>query len=238
MPALRSLLVVLPCLWIAGCSNAPGDASASAGSAASASSTGSAVAANGAGSDDGAATAGANGNEAAGGNAASAEATQTLALSPENTKIQFVGTHVPGDPNPRTGVFGKFTGRAEVDSASKSLKSVAVEIETESLSTSIEKLDNHLRSEDFFDVREYPQARFESTRVVPVEGKPGEYTVTGNLTLLKETREITIPATISFDNSLSLKGKVTIDRTQFGMNRLTDRVHKDVEITVEIAEKK
>lgn len=28
-----------------------------------------------------------------------------VALTPENTKIEFVGTHV-GEPNPRTGVFG------------------------------------------------------------------------------------------------------------------------------------
>ena len=33
----------------------------------------------------------------------------TIALTAENTKIQFVGTHVGDDPNPLTGVFTEFT---------------------------------------------------------------------------------------------------------------------------------
>ena len=74
-------------------------------------------------------------------------------LSAENTKIQFVGTHMPPrEPEPRTGVFEDFSGSVEVDVEAQQLKSISVDIKTESLTTPIERLTNHLRSPDFLDV--------------------------------------------------------------------------------------
>ncbi|MEX1095573.1 MAG: YceI family protein [Planctomycetales bacterium] len=215
MPAIRPLLPVLSiplaCLFIAGCSKAPGDGFPAAQAA-------------------GAATARKTDDAAAG-------ESGTVALSPENARIEFIGTHVKGEPNPRRGVFQKFSGTAKVDEAAKSLKAVSVEIQTDSLSTSIEKLDNHLKNEDFFDVREHPTARFESTSIRQAEDKTGEYVVTGNLSLLAATKEISFPAKISFDDGgLKLTGGLTIDRTEFGMERLQDSVHKEVEINVRIGQ--
>ncbi|MEX0717218.1 MAG: YceI family protein [Planctomycetaceae bacterium] len=217
MIPLRSLLPVLLCLWFAGCSKAPG----------------------GAPSGSGTAEAAANEN-GAGVNGAGAEESRTILLTPENAKIRFVGKHMKEDPdpNPRTGAFRKLSGKAEVDEAAKSLEAVSVEFQTDSLSTGIDKLDTHLKNEDFFDVRQYPTAKFESTRITPVEGKEGEYHVVGNLTLLKGTKEVSFPATISFENGFALEGELKIDRTEYGMDRLQDSVRKEVEITVEIAEKK
>jgi len=60
-------------------------------------------------------------------------AASTVALTPENTSIGFVGTHAGGPPNPRVGGFERFTGTAEVDGASKALKSALVEIQTDTL---------------------------------------------------------------------------------------------------------
>jgi polyisoprenoid-binding protein YceI len=138
-------------------------------------------------------------------------------LSPDNTKIQFVGTHSPPKaPDPRTGVFGKFSGKAQVDPATKAVQSVSVEIETASLSTPIDRLTNHLKSPDFFDVRTHPTARFASTKITPGEG--GKATITGNLTLHGVTKEISFPASVQVtDEGLTLKSEFSIDRTQFGM---------------------
>ena len=46
-----------------------------------------------------------------------------VALTPQNTTIQFVGTHTGDEPNPRTGYFTKFTGELAIDEASKTLLS-------------------------------------------------------------------------------------------------------------------
>jgi polyisoprenoid-binding protein YceI len=155
-------------------------------------------------------------------------------LAPENSRIQFVGTHVGDKPDPRTGVFHKFSGKAEVDAAAKALKSVTLEISTESLETPISKLTNHLRSADFFDAREFPTAKFQTTSITPPDAS-GKAQVTGNLTLLKATRELKIPATIRVtDQGLTLHAEFTIDRTEFGMSALQDRVNKEVAMTVTI----
>jgi polyisoprenoid-binding protein YceI len=140
-------------------------------------------------------------------------------LSPDNTKIQFVGTHSPPkQPDPRTGGFAKFKGKAEVDAATKALKAVSVEIETSSLFTEIgDRLTNHLKSPDFFSVREYPKATFESTKIAA--GTGGKATITGKLSLHGVTKEISFPATVEVgEKGLTLTSEFSIDRTQFGMN--------------------
>ena len=158
-------------------------------------------------------------------------------LSPENTKIVFVGTHSGAKPDPRTGGFGKFTGKAEVDADAKTLKTVSIEIETGSLWTQIDMLTNHLKNADFFDVKEHPKAAFQSTKIEAGDAT-GNVTITGNLTLHGATKEISFPATVSVtDAGLTLSSKFTIDRTEFGMTFGEGKVEKEVSLTVVIGEK-
>lgn len=158
-------------------------------------------------------------------------------LTPENTKIGFVGTHAGNKPDPRTGGFAKFSGQAEVDSDGKTLKSVSVEIETGSLWTQMPPLTAHLNSPDFFDTREYPAAKFESTSIA-AGGDGGQLTITGNLTLLAATREVSFPANVTISaEGVTLKAKFDIDRAEFGMDKLVERVEKAVSLTVVIGEK-
>jgi polyisoprenoid-binding protein YceI len=158
-------------------------------------------------------------------------------LTPENTKILFVGTHVGPKPDPRTGGFEKFTGEAVVDDENKTLKSVEVDIDTTSIWTQFGNLTRHLNTPDFFDTREYPKAKFVSKSIKPGQD-PGAVEITGDLTLLAETKEIKVPATVSVDDGgLALKADFKIDRTEFGMDRLVDRVEKPVALTVVIGEK-
>jgi polyisoprenoid-binding protein YceI len=159
-----------------------------------------------------------------------------VTLSPENTKIQFVGVHSPPKkPDPRTGGFAKFSGKAEVDADGK-VKSVSVDIDTTSLFTSIPKLTDHLKSGDFFEVREHPTAKFESTKIAAGEG--GEVIITGNLTLHGVTKEISFPAKVeSTDSGLTVTSKFDIDRTQFGMTYGNGQVEDKVHMTVIVGEK-
>ncbi len=159
-------------------------------------------------------------------------------LSPDNTKIQFVGTHSPPkQPDPRTGGFAKFKGKAEVDAATKSLKSVSVEIDTASLFAEIgDKLTNHLKSPDFFSVREYPKATFESTKVAA--GEKGKAIITGKLSLHGVTKEISFPATVEVgEKGLTLTSDFSIDRRQFGMTYGEGAVEPKVSMKVVVGEK-
>lgn len=157
-------------------------------------------------------------------------------ISAANSKITFVGTHSGEKPDPRTGGFAKFTGKVTVDPATKSLTAVTADIDTTSLFTAIPKLTDHLKTADFFEVREYPTAKFESTKVVP--GKDGAATVTGKLTLHGKTQEISFPATVSVTpEGVTLKSDFTINRGEFGMTYGAGKVDDKVSLSVVVGEK-
>lgn len=78
------------------------------------------------------------------------------------------------------------------------------------------KLENHLRSEDFFGVEEYPEAKFLITEVVNgSETAMATHTITGDLQIRNITRSISFPANVSFvgDEILVSTPAFTIDRT-------------------------
>jgi polyisoprenoid-binding protein YceI len=157
-------------------------------------------------------------------------------ISPANSKITFVGTHSGDKPDPRTGGFAKFTGTVAVDPATKAVIKITADIDTTSLFTPIPKLTDHLKSADFFEVREYPTAKFESTKIV--SGNSGTAVVTGKLTLHGKTQEISFPVTTMVTaEGLTLKSEFTINRSEFGMTYGAGKVEDKVSLTVVVGEK-
>ena len=154
----------------------------------------------------------------------------TVALTEANTKVEFIGVHVGDKPDPRKGSFAKLNGSAILDMGT--LKAVTVEFDTDSLTTELPPLTTHLKSPDFFDVKQHPTAKFESTTIEP--GADGKVNVTGNLTLLGVTKPITMPATVSTEGGLNLTAEFSIDRTEFGMTYGDGKVEKIVAMTVTI----
>jgi hypothetical protein len=72
--------------------------------------------------------------------------------------------------------------------------------------------------------------------VTPLD-EDGKYTVVGNLSLLAATREVSFPATVTLsEEGLLVAGKLTIDRTQWGMDGLQDRVNTDVDLALAIGQ--
>jgi polyisoprenoid-binding protein YceI len=163
----------------------------------------------------------------------------TVELTPDNTKIEFVGLHLPPkQPDPRTGGFEKFTGKIQVDPTTKALKSITVDIDTTSIWTQIDRLTNHLKSADFFEVNEYPTAKFESTRIESATGEEGRVLVTGNLTLHSVTKETSFPATVEItDAGLTLRSTFTINRLDWDIKYNPQAVEKIVTLNVVVGEK-
>jgi len=90
------------------------------------------------------------------------------------------------------GRFNEFDGQFVYDAENPENSSVTVTVDTASVDTNHGERDNHLRSEDFLYVDEYPQATFKSKKVVLDE--EGEADIVGDLTLRGVTREITLDA--------------------------------------------
>jgi polyisoprenoid-binding protein YceI len=162
-----------------------------------------------------------------------------VTLSPENTRIEFVGTHSGENPDPRTGTFTKFSGKIEVDAAAKAVKSITIDIDATTIATAFEKLTAHLNSPDFFDSQEFPTAKFASTEITP-DGGEGQFTVKGDLTLHGVTKQVSFPikSTIS-DKDFTSKSEFSIDRTHFGMDAesVKGKVENNVSLTIIVGEK-
>ncbi|MDD3723212.1 MAG: YceI family protein [Lutibacter sp.] len=73
------------------------------------------------------------------------------------------------------------------------------------------KLENHLKSEDFFEIAVFPTSKFEITKS---EIKAGKIHVTGNMAIKGVTKQITFPATLAVG-----KENVTLTSEIFQINR-------------------
>ncbi|MFO1095961.1 MAG: YceI family protein [Planctomycetaceae bacterium] len=159
----------------------------------------------------------------------------TMALSPANAQIQFVGKHTDDKPD-RVGVFTEFTGQAAIDPATHTLTAVSVDIPISSVATAFDKLTDHLKSPDFFDAREHPTAKFESTSIAAGE-QPGQQVVNGKLTLMGTTKDVSFPADVTVaDGMVKLTGHLTIKRSEYGMNKMLEGVKDEVDLNVSIGE--
>ncbi|MFT5255854.1 MAG: polyisoprenoid-binding protein YceI, partial [Candidatus Paceibacteria bacterium] len=95
---------------------------------------------------------------------------------------------------------------------------------------------------DFFNVTKYPTATFEVTGVTDMDGKT---IMSGNLTMLDTTQNISFPVLITNQNNMvQVKSETfTIDRTKWGINygsksifdNLGDKfIADDMEITIDV----
>jgi polyisoprenoid-binding protein YceI len=140
---------------------------------------------------------------------------QTYVITPENSKIEFVGSKVTGSHN---GSFQKFSGEVHY-TGDVTTSHVTITMDTDSLITDTPDLTKHLKTADFFDVAKYPQAKFETTAIKPGGDKGASHTITGNLTLHGATKSITFPATIAVaPDAITVDSTFTINRKDFGIN--------------------
>ncbi len=89
------------------------------------------------------------------------------------------------------GRFNDFEGSFEYEDGAIEDASVDVTIDMASLDSNHAERDKHLRSDDFFHVKEYPEVTFKSTGI---ESTDDGFVITGDLTMRGVTQEIEIEA--------------------------------------------
>lgn len=159
-----------------------------------------------------------------------------LPISQENSKVEFTGSKVTGKHD---GGFKTFKGTIDLVNNKPEESKVSVDIDTNSIFSDDEKLTEHLKSADFFDVAKYPNAKFVSTKIAPDAAKgAGNYTVTGDFTLHGTTKSITFPAKISVnDASVDVNTEFSINRKDFGIvyaGKTDDLIRDDVVIRLDL----
>ena len=83
------------------------------------------------------------------------------------------------------------------------------------------KFVGHMTSDDFFGVEKFPTSTFKIVSVTPIKGAAAtadNATITGDMTIKGVTQRISFPAKVGVkDGVAAATGKVTIDRTKFGL---------------------
>jgi polyisoprenoid-binding protein YceI len=104
-----------------------------------------------------------------------------------------------------------------------------------------EKLTGHLKSDDFFDVENHPEAKFEITSVTAGESA-NHILISGNLTLRGVTKNITFDANVkeADANNFVAEADFNIEREDFGVSykgKADDLISKEINIKVELIAK-
>ncbi len=98
-------------------------------------------------------------------------------------------------------------------------------------------LENHLKSDDFFDSGKYPTSTFRISAIKKINDT--RYKIIGNLTIKSTTKEISFPATITkSNNSVTLvSDQFTFNRKNFGLNYNVFEdmiISKDVQMNIKL----
>jgi polyisoprenoid-binding protein YceI len=117
--------------------------------------------------------------------------TGTWVVDPSHSRVGFAVKHM-GIATVR-GHFNEYEGRLEVGEDLDHTRAYGT-VKTTSISTDWDQRDQHLRSPDFFDVEQYPELKFESTKIERVDDET--FRIVGNLDMHGVTKEITLEAVI------------------------------------------
>jgi polyisoprenoid-binding protein YceI len=137
---------------------------------------------------------------------------ETLTLDPTST-VGFVGSKVTGK---HEGKFEKVSGTVSLVGGKAEGGKIVIDVDASSLKTDSDKLDGHLKSPDFFDVAKFPKATFTSTDIKVGGEKGATHTVSGELDLHGEKKNISFPATITVAaDGVSGTAEFAINRKDF-----------------------
>ena len=134
--------------------------------------------------------------------------------------------------------FGQVDGVLVYDAADVAKSRVEVTLPLSGLDTFVPKLDEHLRSADFFDAAKYPTITFRSTAVQDVGG--GKLKIMGDLTVHGVTRPVTLDATLNQASvhpmtkapTIGFDATTTIKRSDFGVGAYVPKVGDEIAIRI------
>lgn len=168
---------------------------------------------------------------------------KALALNTSESKLYWEGHKVSGKHN---GEISVANGTILLDSDAK-LTGGSFTIDMNSIDTKDlegeykDKLDGHLKSADFFDVENFPEAKFEITSVKAGDAETN-ILISGNLTLRGVTKNITFDANVleATADNFAATADFNIEREDFGITyagKADDLISKEINIKIDLIAK-
>jgi len=168
--------------------------------------------------------------------ALTAQGADTFKIDPVHSSVIFSIKHL--GVTDFYAVFKEISGTVTFDKADPAKSSVELTVPVESVDSRNPKRDQHLKSPDFFNAKQFPTLSFKSKKV---EASGETYKVSGDFTL----HGVTKPITIEFKKGAEGKGmegevrgggetRFTIKRSDYGMTFMPGALGDDVNIIVSI----
>ena len=137
------------------------------------------------------------------------------------------------------GMFKEVDGTIVYDSADPAKSSIEVSIAAESVDTRSENRDNHVKSPDFLNAKQFPKITFKS-KSVKATGNGME--VVGDLTLLGVTKQVTAMVEKTGEGKhprsgsdiIGFEAKFSVDRTAHDMNFMAGPLSETIEFTLAV----
>ena len=158
-------------------------------------------------------------------------------IDPSHLSVAFIVNHL-GFAN-LIGRFNTAAGDVSFDKDAVEKSAVTVTIDTASVDTNHAKRDEHLRSPDFFNVKEFPKMTFKSTKIEKTGDNAGK--LHGELTMLGVTKPVVLDVTFNKDGvsptskqeTVGFSARGTVKRTDFGMKYGAPNISDEIHLLIE-----
>ncbi|HEX5048219.1 MAG TPA: YceI family protein [Gammaproteobacteria bacterium] len=156
---------------------------------------------------------------------------------PETSTVSFIGAQQGTRFN---GKFQTFSANINLDAADPTKGSIVGTVQTASVNTRDHDRDAALLEKDWFSVKEFPEARFESKTIE--KAADGSYQANGQLTLKGTTKPAILkftfsPAEVSGAKGAQFSGTMAINRFDFNVGEGwndTSWVSQDVSVEIKL----
>jgi len=136
------------------------------------------------------------------------------------------------------GHFGRFDAKIKFNPDDLEHSKVVARIDLASVDAGETERTEALPGKEWFYVKSFPEAVFESTQFTHLTG--GEYEVQGNLTLRGTTKALTFPFTLHIENGkANMEGSLRLNRRDFnvgtGMWKSASDVSHEVNVHIKVS---
>lgn len=154
--------------------------------------------------------------------------TVTVPVNTESSTINWIGSKISEQHN---GIVKIKSGALILDHGRLAGGEFTIDMNTISTQDMSEKynqkLDNHLKNEDFFNVDKFPTSTIKITQAFQKKGS--NYAILAELTIKGETHPIAFDADVKINgNNYSAAAKIKIDRTKWGVTYNSGNFFEDL----------
>ena len=173
-----------------------------------------------------------------------AQAADTFKFDKGHTEVRFEWNHV--GLSTRSGEFHDVDGSVVFDKAKLANSKPDVTIKADSIDTGVDRLDAHLKNEDFFNVAKHSVITFKSTGVKQTAVDRGQ--ITGDLTMNGVTKSVTLDVALLFEGThplapyikayasapyVAFSGRTSVLRSDFNLGKFAPLTSDRIDIIIE-----